>query len=242
MSYTRSAELYDLIYGWKDYVAESARLRELVAARNPGAKTLLDVACGTGRHLEHLRRWYEVEGLDAGAGLLDIARGRLPGVPLHEGDMRDFDLQRTFDAVTCLFGSIAYLPTTADLSAAVANMARHLAPGGVLIVEPFLTPDRFDRRHLARAIEGEGADLRVVRMNGHRFEGDRAVLEMHFLVARPGTVEHFHEDHTVSLFTDDQCRAAFEGAGLIVEHDQEGLIGRGLWIGARSERPAVGNL
>jgi ubiquinone/menaquinone biosynthesis C-methylase UbiE len=47
------------------------------------AGSLLDVACGTGKHLEQLMRWYQVEGLDLDDGLLAIARERLPGVPLH---------------------------------------------------------------------------------------------------------------------------------------------------------------
>ena len=43
--------------------------------------------------------------------MLGIARHRLPGVPLHLADMRDFDLPERFDAVTCLFSSIGYLTT-----------------------------------------------------------------------------------------------------------------------------------
>ena len=40
--------LYDLVYGGKDYV-ETEKLRGFIDERAPGAKTLLDVACGTGR-------------------------------------------------------------------------------------------------------------------------------------------------------------------------------------------------
>ncbi len=47
--FDKSAELYDLFYDWKDYRAEAEKVRELVAARNPDARTLLDVACGTAR-------------------------------------------------------------------------------------------------------------------------------------------------------------------------------------------------
>src|ERR671923_34446 len=111
---------------------------ELVQARKPGAETLLDVACGTGAHLAELRRWYRCEGLDLDGELLAVARERLRDVPLHQDDMRDFDLGRRFDAVTCLFSSIGYVLTVEGLTAAVAAMARHLEPGGVLVVEPWL--------------------------------------------------------------------------------------------------------
>lgn len=49
--------------------------------------------------------------------------------------MRILTLDRRFDAITCLFGSIGYMGSTAELNAAVAAMAAHLQPGGVLIVD-----------------------------------------------------------------------------------------------------------
>jgi len=69
--------------------------------------------------------------------MLQLAASRLPGVPLHPGDMRDFDLGERFDVVTCLGSSIAWMTTDADMRRAVANMARHLHPGGVLLIEPW---------------------------------------------------------------------------------------------------------
>lgn len=57
--YRREARLYDLEYAEKDYAGEAARLHELIQARSPRGRTLLDVACGTGKHLEHLRAWYD---------------------------------------------------------------------------------------------------------------------------------------------------------------------------------------
>ena len=45
--------------------------------------------------------------------------------------------------VTCLFSAVGYMTTEADLDAAVANMAQHVRPGGVLLVEGWITPDAF---------------------------------------------------------------------------------------------------
>ena len=55
--FEKTAEFYDLFYDEKDYAGEAARVRELVAARYAGARTLLDVACGTGRHLMGRGLW-----------------------------------------------------------------------------------------------------------------------------------------------------------------------------------------
>ena len=230
--FTETAELYDLFYEWKDYATEARHVHEIVHQRQPAARTLLDVACGTGPHLEHLRAWYEVEGLDLDAGLIKVAAAKLPDVPLHVGDMRDFDLGRRFDVVTCLFGSIGYVGTPDAMRTAVASMARHLEPGGLLIVEPWLTPESFDPTHLGRVVTVRRPDLEAVRMNDSRVEDGMSVMDFHYLVARPAEpMRHLVETHALGLFTVEQYRAAFEAAGLDTEHDADGLMGRGLWIG-----------
>jgi SAM-dependent methyltransferase len=232
-AYTPRPDLYDLEYGFKDYPGECARIVELVRARNPNARTLLDVACGTGKHLELLRRHFdEVEGVDLDEGLLGVARERLPGVPLHRGDMRTFDLGRRFDVVTCLFSSIGFVRDLEGLAAAAGRLAAHVAPGGVLLVEPWITPERWipGRPHLLTA-ERDG--LVVARVTVSGVEGRISSTDMHYLVGRPDGVESFAKYAELGLFTDDEMRVALEGAGLTVEHDPEGLIGRGLWIGVR---------
>jgi len=230
--FTRSADLYDTIYRFKDYPAEAERVHELMAARRgPGAPaTLLDVACGTGKHLEQLARWYGVEGLDLDPNLLAVAAARLPGVPLHQGDMTGFDLGRTFGAVVTLFSSIGYVRTEARLRRAVACLAAHLAPGGVLVVEPWFQPGAYltGRPH---ALFVDEPDLKLVRMNASAIEGHLSVLEFHYLLATGAGVSHFTERHELALFTAEQYAAAFAAAGLAVEVDPDGLTGRGLFIG-----------
>jgi SAM-dependent methyltransferase len=230
--YALSARIYDALYSFKDYADESRRLHELIQARNPGARTLLDVACGTGKHLAELRAWYEVEGVDVEPQLLAQARDRLPEVPFHEADMTDFDLGREFDVVTCLFSAIGYAYPSERMRAAVEAMARHLAPGGLLVIEPWLTPDRFHEGHVGSLlVEHEG--VHVARMNIVVREGELTWMDMHHLVGTPDGVEHFVERHELGLYTDEQYRDAVVAAGLEPEHDEEGLIGRGLWLGLR---------
>lgn len=227
-----SARYYDLIYSWKNYEEEVVKLHSLIQAKNPGARTLLDVACGTGRHLELLRQDYQVEGVDLEADLLELAGNRLPGISLHRADMRDFDLGRQFDAVTCLFSSIGYARDVNGLERAVGRMASHLAPNGVLVVEPWILPERFEPGHI-HALFVDEPEIKIVRMNTGEVEGRLSILTFHYLVGTPKTVEHFTERHEMGLFEHEEYVTAFEKAGLEVSHDPEGLMGRGLYVGRR---------
>lgn len=233
MTYTRRPELYDLEYSFKDYAAEAATLENIIRKRTPDAATLLDVACGTGKHLEHLSQRFECEGADLDDGLLAVAHQRVPQVPLHHADMRDFDLGRQFDVITCLFSAIGFVGSLDGLAATARAFAGHLNPGGVALVEPWITPDAWipNRPHLL-TYEEPGLALARATVSGLRDERI-STTEMHYLVATPTGVEHFVEQHDPYLFTTDEMRAAFEAARLQVDYDGEGLTGRGLWICTR---------
>ncbi|MGI9110986.1 MAG: class I SAM-dependent methyltransferase, partial [Gaiellaceae bacterium] len=212
---------------------EAQRLDELIRERRPDARSLLDVACGTGKHLAELGdRYPDVAGLDLDDGLLEVARERLPNVVFHHADMTSFDLGRRFDAVTCLFSSIGYVGAEEKLRAAIETMARHLEPGGVLIVEPWLEPRDWKPGHL-HLLTVDEADVKIARASVAGLEGNISIVDFHYLVVSRAGVEHFTERHAVTLFTREQYEEAFAAAGLAVERDEEGLFGRGLHIGVK---------
>jgi SAM-dependent methyltransferase len=233
-AYARSADFYDLVYDGKPYADEAAAVHARIAAHlRSGGNTLLDVGCGSGGHVGHLREHYRVTGLDMDDGLLRIAAERYPDVAFHHGDMTELDLGRRFDAVTCLFSTIGYVRTEERLRRTVAHFARHLLPGGVLVVEPWLTPEVFTPGHM-RLDAHDTERLKVARIVRSDYAGDLSVLVFSFLVGRPDGVEHWDEEHLLGLFSRAQMLDAFAAAGLeVVEHDQHGLSGRGLYVARR---------
>ncbi|MGH2348969.1 MAG: class I SAM-dependent DNA methyltransferase, partial [bacterium] len=223
--FTKSAHFYDAIYAaiGKDYPAEAARLHELIQAhKRSRGNALLDLACGTGTHLAELRRWYDVEGVDLDPQMLVIAAQRVPGIPLHHADLADFSLQRSFDAVVCLFSSIGYVKTAARLRQALQTMARHTVPGGIVIVEPWILPDRWETGHVGAVFVDE-PKLKIARINTSERRDDVTTLKFHYLVGTPDQVEYFTEEHELGLFAHEQYLDAFRAAGLDPAYDAEGL-------------------
>jgi len=234
--FSKSAVYYDVLYRalGKDYHGEVSRLHELIGRhkRCPG-RDLLDVACGTGKHLQLLQQWYHVEGLDLDPGMLDIARQLCPEVAFHQADMVDFQLGRQFDVIVCLFSSIGYVRTVPKLRESLAVMVGHLRPGGVLIIEPWLSPEVY-QAGTVHALFADDPELKIARMNISHREGDVSVLDFHYLVATCREITHFTERHELGLFSDAEYRSCFGNAGLQVMHDEEGLMSRGLYIGVHS--------
>jgi len=226
--FTKSARFYDAIYSFKDYAKECGQIVELAGSHAGG--TLLDVACGTGKHLEILRNTFQCEGLDLDANLLAIARERLPDTPLHHADMTSFDLGRRFDVVTCLFSAIGYAETVERLNSTVRRFAAHLKPGGVVLFDPWLSPEVWNPEHL-HALFVDEPDLKIARMSAPRTEGNVSVVGFEYLVSTRDGIERSSEFHRLGLFTGDDYMAAITGAGLSAEFVEGGLMGRGLYIG-----------
>jgi ubiquinone/menaquinone biosynthesis C-methylase UbiE len=228
--YGRFAEIYDEAYHFVDYQRSAAWVRDMIRRYHSRAGSLLEVACGTGRYLELLAGDFTVEGLDLSPEMLRRAHARLPAVPLHRGDMANFSLGRRYDVVCCLFRSIAYLGTAERLHAAVATMARHLAPGGLLLIEPFFTPETYWVNRVTLN-EYKRDDLAIAWMYVSERTTDGARLRTHTLVGTPAGVEHFVEVHDLGLFRREDFVAAFQAAGLALEYDSVGPAGMGMYIG-----------
>lgn len=94
---------------------------------------VLDAGCGTGRvALELARRGGDVAGVDIDERMLAVARRSDPTIPWYQADLATLELEERFDAIVAA-GNVMIFMAPGSEAAAVAAMARHLVPGGLLI-------------------------------------------------------------------------------------------------------------
>src|SRR5213593_3816746 len=120
--YKDLAKYYDKIYYWKDYEDESVKIHGLIKKyKRSAGNEMLDVACGTGNHIQHLRKYYNITGVDLNREMLDAAKKKLPKTKFIQGDMRKFHAGKKFNVILCLFSAIAHMLTINDLQKTLKN-------------------------------------------------------------------------------------------------------------------------
>lgn len=226
----RGAAYYDLLHADRDYAGESARLAARL--RRLGARRVLELGCGTGRHaLELAARGFEVSGLDRSGAMLRAARRRRRRAP--EAVRRRLRLHRRdwlspppgpFDAAVALFHVVSYAARPRELDAVLAAAAAVLKPGGALLFDAW---SRGARRPAPRerAAEGRGWTLRR-RSRSAAERGGAVRVVQDFELRRAGRVARFSETHRLRPRTRGEVEAALRRAGFVAVRVRSALAGR----------------
>ena len=230
--YKNLAKYYDLIYHFKDYNKEAKEIKEIISKHKKSkGKELLEVACGTGKHLKYLKSNFNCTGIDINRGMINVAKKEIKGVSFKTGNMINFNLKKKFDVITCLFSSIGYVKTYGNLKKTIKNFSKHLNIGGILIIEPWITKKEY-RIGDVNLQTYEDKDIKIARETFAGTKENISVLEMHYLIAENKKgIKHFSEFHKLGLFEVDKTLRIMEDAGLKAKFKKTG--GRGLYVGIK---------
>jgi SAM-dependent methyltransferase len=225
------ARLYDL-----DMVEDAGDLDLYLALAARTGGPILELGAGTGRlSIPLAAAGHRVTGIDFDPAMLERARaaaeragakttGRLE---LVEADMLGLELP---DAGTYQLGLIALnslflLATREAQREAIATLARHLAPGGLAVVDVWL-PDpedlgRFDGRLIFEYLRVDPATgFQVTKVAAARYDAANALVDLTSIYeeARPGgpTTRWIRHD-ALRLVGAAELRAHVGDAGLVVE-------------------------
>jgi len=237
--YREFAKYYDKIYHRKNYKKEVRVLKKLIRRyKRSLGNDLLDLATGTGNHIAYFCDSFNCTGLDLNEEILAVARSKGLNATFVQGDMQDFNLQKQFEVITCLFSSIGYLLTEAALEKAFKCIYHHLKPGGVVFIEPWLEREVYRVGSPHMEIYDDN-DLKIARLNVSELKKESiAYFKMHYLVAeRNKPVEYFVDEHELALLPHSLLITKMQEVGLKTKvYAKEVFKRRTLLIGLKPEK------
>ncbi|HDZ62803.1 MAG TPA: class I SAM-dependent methyltransferase [Nitrospirae bacterium] len=180
------ADLYDLFYSDKDYRAECDYVIDLTEKYSKGpVRSILDIGCGTGGHaLTWAQDGLQVMGLDRSIKMLIHARKKAEemkiSLPFVEGDIRDFDLGKKFDAVTAMFAVMSYQTYTEDILSSLRSVRRHLEPGGLFLFDAWSGPGVLSNPPRERVSSFWKENTEILRTVQPEHDVNRHIVEVHY--------------------------------------------------------------
>lgn len=211
-SYNALAPYYNLVYapGSQGRAPEIALAKGMIQAYHPYARSVLDLGTGTGAILKGLEEVVaERVGLDNSVSMLEVARREVPEAEFIEADMSDFQLDRKFDVILCLFDSINHLQDLELWRNLFRRTEQHLEDNGVFIFD--IATSGLIRRLATRErsntwpIEGGSYNLDVEQIDANHFVS-------HFIVSLDGAdsaePRHITGDIPEATYPVEDIRAA----------------------------------
>lgn len=116
--------------------AEPSQADQLVVT---GVRSVIDVACGVGRHAAMLHSWgLQVEGVDVSPKMIALAQrrfGQPPGLVWRiRGFEEPIESTQPFDAAICVGNSLALASSREMAGQVMRNMLAAVRPGGLIVV------------------------------------------------------------------------------------------------------------
>jgi len=174
---------------------------------------LLDVACGTGGHIPYLLNNFRVSGLDLSEDMLKIARNKYPNISFYCDNMMNFSLDTKFDIIICLYGSIGFVKTLPNVKQTLKNFSKHLNPGGLVILTPWMTKESFSDNIFVDTVANE--HIKIARMENIKLKEENLVeVTFHHLIGENGEVKYHTQNIEVGLFSKDNYISAIQDSGL----------------------------
>jgi SAM-dependent methyltransferase len=201
-------EEYLRLYPHRDE-SDAAGAIELVAAHVAGRRidSVLDLACGAGRHSRLLcDRWWTV-GLDLSSALLKVARRESSDAPYVRADMRELPFAaESFDLAVNLFTSFGYFDDDRAHAQVLKCVGAVTKIGGTFVLD-FLNPEEVRRNLVAydRHVVG-GSTVEQIRS----ISADRKYVEKTIRVRDKEYLER------VRLFSRLELEQMLEAAGFEV--------------------------
>ena len=202
---------YNLLYKDKNYRDEALYIHELIQTYNPGAKTILNLGCGTGKHdIALTELGYRIVAIDLSPTMIEIAQkeNSHPHIEYFIGDVRSYRIDQKFDVVLSLFHVMSYQTTNKDLKDAFKTVKMHLANNGVFIFDCWFGPGVTNDppKHVEKKVENDS--LRIHRKTTPHPFPEKHIIDVQFDIlvedVDKQTTDNFQEVHSMRYWFNDE--------------------------------------
>lgn len=204
---------YHILYNHRDEEEATFFINNLIRFLTPASgATMLDLACGRGRHAVHLhKQGFVVTAVDLSPSNIEYANAfAAEGLEFMVHDMRNLLSANCFDYVFNLFTSFGYFEHMHENYKSIRNMAAALKPGGKLILD-FMNASRISKADCGNEVKAyEGYVFRISR----KIDGNRIVKQIQ---VEHGDSSHLYEERVMLLEKSD-FEAFFAEADLRIEN------------------------
>lgn len=206
-TFGKYANYYDLLYQDKDYEGEAGFVDGKIKRFAPGAKSILDLGCGTGNHdLLLCEKGYFVTGVDCSQVNIEKAQAKqlanktdASNLRFIKDDIRTVRLDKKYDVVMSLFHVMSYQTCDDDLKAALITAKSHLNKGGLFVFDCWYGPAVLSDRPALRVKNAENDDIRVVRIAKPEMFPNENLVHVNYQVLiidkETRKVSELHETH-----------------------------------------------
>ncbi len=213
--YKNLTKYYDKIYSKKDYRRECKFIEGVIQQHQISGNVLLDVACGTGGHVQLLKNKFKVMGVDINKEMIDIARNKVPDVKFIEGDMKNLNINKRFDVITCLFSAMSYNLSLSEFKTTLQNFYSHLKEGGVVIFDLGINKNNWVEGMISVDTIVE-KNLKLARICQSHLEDNIFQANFVFLIKEKGKVDFDIDCHDIGVFEVEQISEIMKNAGFSV--------------------------
>lgn len=219
---------YDQFCAEVDYAGQCAFAARVFAGfARSGGRDYLDLACGTGQHLQEMTRLgFVPTGLDNSPAMLAQAQARCPMALLLLCDLAEFDQVAGYDLISCFLYSIHYSHPLSQFAETLKRAWHALKPGGVFV---FNTVDARGARDEHKVVTRvHAADATLTFTSGWHYRGQGEVLDLRLSIYREsaGSTQTWHDQHTMTALTIPELERLLLANGFevtLLEHDYERL-------------------
>lgn len=210
-TYSVLADIYDIVMSDVDYETWADYIDEIILMHQPTARSILELACGTGTialSLEELD-CYEITATDGSADMIRIAQKKAAKadsrIDFHTMNFLNLSFEKTFDVVYMVFDSINYLHTKEEIIQLHQEVKKILNPGGIFVYD-FTTPR--NSRKAIRFLNNEKKTIngQIRYRRGSSFNAKERIHTNLFHIEKldeeSGEVlEKFEEQHRQKIYT-----------------------------------------